>query len=83
MLRKFIVKYIGGFYYTSYHETIALEDNESTICGYISWALIHSPANSIALIQSDKDGGQVVAVAEKKVQITLMQKDGADITKLI
>lgn len=83
MLRNFIVKYFGGFYYTSYHETIALEDNESTICGYCSWALLHSPATSIALIQSDKDGGRVVAVAEKKVQITLRQQDAADITKLI
>ena len=83
MLRKFIVKYFGCFYSTSYSETIALEDNESTICGYCSWALLHSPATSIALIQSDKEGVQIVAVAEKKVQITLKQAGAADITKLI
>ena len=83
MIRKFIVKYSGGSYIASYRETVALEDNESTICGYISWALMHSPANSIVLFQSVNDGGQVVAVAEKKVQITLKQHDAADITKLI
>lgn len=83
MLRKFIVKYVGGYYYTSYHETIALEDNESAICGYVSWALLHSPALSVLLVQSEKDGGQVVAVAERKVLVTLKQQDAADITKLI
>lgn len=83
MQRKFIVQYVRQSYYASYQENVVLEDSESAICGYVSWALLHSPALSVMLIQSDEDGGRVVAVAEKKVQITLKQQDAADITKLI
>lgn len=83
MLRKFIVNYIGGKYGEPLHEAKELEDSESVICGYVSWALLNSPALSILLIRSEKDGGKVVAVAEKKVLVTLKQHGAADITKLI
>lgn len=83
MLKKFILNYIGGKYGEPVHEAIELEDSEYVICGYVSWALLHSPALSVLLVQSEKDGGQVVAVAEKKVLVTLKQHGAADITKLI
>lgn len=83
MQKKFHVKYLGGFNYPSYIETIVLEDTESAICGYISWALLHSAANSVMLIQPYNDGGRVVAMGTKRVQITLKRDGAADITKLI
>lgn len=83
MLKKFIVEYLGGMYGVSDSVEIELEDKESTICGYVSWCLLHHRAVSILLYQYDKDGKKLVAVAEKKVQITLKQQGAADITKLI
>lgn len=83
MLGKFIVVYVGVISNISWNQDILLEDKESTICGFVSWCLLHSPADSVLLYRTVKDGKQLVAVAEKKVQITLKQQGAADITKLI
>lgn len=83
MLGKFLVEYIGGGSNFSWNQEILLEDEDSIICGFVSWCLLHSPAISILLYRTVKDGKQLVAVAVKKVQITLKQQDAADITKLI
>lgn len=83
MRKEFIVKYVGGKYEYSLDEIIELEDSESAICGYVSWTLQNSSANSIYLYRIDKGGLQLVAFAEKKVLITLKQRDAAYIAKLI
>lgn len=83
MLGKFIVEYVGEISNISWNQDIIMENNESTICNFVSWCLLHSPADTLLLYRTGKDGKQLVAVAEKKVQITLKQHDAADITKLI
>lgn len=83
MLRKFIVKYVGGEYKDSIEEIIELEDKESTICGYVSWTLQHSSANSIYLYRIGKGIVRLVAVAEKKVLVTLKVPYADYITKLL
>lgn len=83
MLRKFIVKYVGGKYKDSIDEIIELEDKESTICGYVSWTLQNSSANSIYLYRMGMDNLRLVAVAERKVLVTMRVPYADYITKLI
>lgn len=83
MLKSFIVKFVGGIYEDPYSCEIGLEDGVSAICGYVSWCLLHYRADLVLLFETEKDGGELVAMAEKKVLVTLKQHNAADITKLI
>lgn len=83
MLKTFIVKFVGGIYEDPYSCEIELGDGDSTICGYVSWCLLHYRANLVLLFDTEKDGGELVAIAEKKVLVTLKKQGAADITKLI
>lgn len=83
MLRKFIVKYVGGIYDDPYSSEIVLGDGDSTICGYVSWSVLHYRADLVLLYNTEENGGELVAMAEKKVLVTLKKHHAANITKLL
>lgn len=83
MLRKFIVEFVGDDYDVTSSREIVLSDKDSTICGYVSWCVSRYSADLVLLYNTEEDGGGLVAMAEKKVLVTLKKHGAADITKLL